>query len=98
MGKPRNLGEDVIALREAGLTYSQIMKRLKCAKNTVQYHCSKNHLTEMGEKMAPVSPEIAEEIREYLKTHSVQETATRFMYSSVTIRNHQLKSLERENH
>lgn len=92
MGKPRYIGEDVVALREKGLTYTQIMKRLACAKNTVQYHCKKNGLTNMGEKRSTLSPEIIEGIREYLKDHTVQETAVRFMFSKTTIKKYEVKT------
>lgn len=40
MGKPRNLGEQVKQLRDQGVGFNEIVKRLKCSKSTVHYHIS----------------------------------------------------------
>jgi len=34
--------DDILKLREEGLTYNEIVKRLGCSKGTVSYHCRKN--------------------------------------------------------
>ena len=38
MSKPRSIGEQIISLREEGLTYKQIAEELDCSKGTIAYH------------------------------------------------------------
>ena len=42
MGKPRNIGPDIVNLRDKGYTYSQIITELGCAKSTISYHIGAN--------------------------------------------------------
>ena len=41
MAAPRNIKNDIIRLRNQGLTYEAIVKRLGCSKSTICYHLSK---------------------------------------------------------
>lgn len=36
------LKDDILKLRNDGLTYDEIIKRLNCSKSTISYHCEKN--------------------------------------------------------
>jgi hypothetical protein len=42
MGKPRNIGDDIVKLRKEGNTYSQIIDILGCTKSTISYHVGAN--------------------------------------------------------
>lgn len=42
MAKPKNLGQQIIQLRDSGKTYDEIKVLLKCSKGTIAYHCGIN--------------------------------------------------------
>lgn len=92
MAKPRQIGEAIISLRNAGRTYSQIAKELNCSKNTVNYHCEKANLTDIGFKKITVSDEIIEAIQKFLaiKGNTVKMAVKKFELSDSTIRKYKI--------
>lgn len=86
MAAIRGIGNDIIQLRESGKTYGQISKELNCSKNTINYHCKKAGLTDIGFKNVKIGDEIANQIYEFRKTHNVKETAKKFGLSLACIR------------
>ena len=86
MAKPRNIKNEILKLRREGKTYSQISSEMKCAKSVVHYHCKKHNLTDIGLQNYKISDEIANEIREYSKTHTNKDTSEKFNLSLSTIK------------
>lgn len=41
------LKDDILKLRNDGLTYDEIIKRLNCSKSTISYHCEKMDMVEI---------------------------------------------------
>ena len=88
MPKKRGIGQDIISLRKAGRTYSQIAKELSCSKNTVNYHCKKVNLEDIGFKNVKISKKIAEEILDFFKdsTNTIKKASEHFDLSFSTIK------------
>lgn len=40
----KNFGNEIIKLKQLGLTHNEIKKKLGCSKTTISYHCKKNGL------------------------------------------------------
>jgi DNA invertase Pin-like site-specific DNA recombinase len=86
MAKPTGVGSQIIQLRESGLTYNSIVKRLGCAKSTVKYHCDKHGLNDIGFKLVKVSEEMQKKIYDYCQSHSLEEAVNNFGLSLSTIK------------
>lgn len=39
--KPKNIKDEILKLREEGISYNKISKILNCSKSTISYHCKK---------------------------------------------------------
>jgi DNA-binding CsgD family transcriptional regulator len=91
MARQRNIGPQIIELRKNGDAYNTIAKKMDCSKSTVQYHCTKVGLTDIGLRLIEVSEDIQKEIPEYRKTHTLNETAEKFGISVSTVKNYQNK-------
>ena len=92
MAKPRQIKNDILKLREKGKSYNEITKILKCAKSTVNYHCSKNNLTDIGKTKHAVSKELANDIFEFCKKNKIDEAVLKFNLSKSTIKKYKKKS------
>lgn len=91
MARPLGIGKDIISLRLKGYNYNQIARALNCAKGTVQYHCEKQGLTDIGYNKGRISPEIQKAIFEYAQHHTKEETAEKFMVSLSTVKKYAKK-------
>ena len=38
----KKIGDEIIKLKQLGLTHNEIKKKVGCSKSTVSYHCKKN--------------------------------------------------------
>lgn len=45
MGKPRQIGQQILKLRQEGKTYDEIQNILNCSKGAISYHCGLNQKT-----------------------------------------------------
>ena len=89
MAYQRNLKGEIIRLRvDENKSYREISSILNCSKSTVQYHCGKHNLVDTGKKRYPISPELSQRIKDYLKCHSVKETIYALGVSASTITKH----------
>jgi len=88
MAKPTGIGEAILSLRNAGRNYNEIQKELGCSKNTINYHCEKAGLTDIGFKKVQVSDEIANAIHEYCKIagNTIKMASAKFDLSVSTIK------------
>ena len=93
MAKPTGIGADIISLRNAGRTYDQIQEELstednQLSKNTINYHCKKSGLTDIGFKKVQVSDEVVKEIYDYCKIigNTISMASKKFDLSISTIK------------
>jgi DNA-binding CsgD family transcriptional regulator len=70
MSAIRNLEAEILELRGQKKSYRDIQKILQCSKKTINYHCEKAGLTDVGQKKYPLTLEKKIEIFEFCKTHS----------------------------
>ena len=62
--------EKVLSLIKEGKTYSEIQKKLKCAKSTISYHCKNAGLENSNMLKAPSKKEIKNFQKVYDETGS----------------------------
>ena len=86
MAKKRNLKTEILMLRNEGLSYREIAKRLNCQKSLINYHCDKNNLTDIGMKLSPISTETKRAIAEFCKKNKNREAVEHFGVSLTTIK------------
>lgn len=79
-------GKKIIELRKNGKSYDDICKILKCSKSTVSYHCKKHNLTDIGLGSEKIEDKIKNEIKEYYKSHTIEETAKKFNVSTSSVK------------
>jgi transposase len=99
MPAPRNLKLQILELRQKGNSYREIEKMLKCSRRTINYHCEKHNLTDIGTKKYPISTEIKLSIFNYCQNNSTSKAQKHFNLSKSTIfkyRNFQLEKDEQE--
>ena len=75
---------EILELRENGLSYNEIVKKLKCSKATVSYHCKRYDLGDIGLSRSKIDIDI-NELNEYYKSHSRKETALKFNIAESTV-------------
>ena len=46
------LKERILALRDKGLSYREIVKKLKCSKGLIAYHCSKGQKEKTWDRLS----------------------------------------------
>jgi transposase len=88
MSDTKNIKDEIISLREGGLSYSIIQKKLKCSKATIHSHCKKHGLEDIGLKRNKVDEAKSQAIREFCKTHTIKEAQEHFNLSRSTIKTH----------
>jgi len=76
--------EEILKLREDGLSYNEISDQLGCSKATVSYHCKRWSLNDIGLSNTHINKK-EEEIKEYYKTHTKKETAKYFEISESSV-------------
>lgn len=78
--------ESVISLRESGKSFNEISKLLNCSKSYISTICKENKLSDIGLSVSKkLSSVEIEELKEYYKTHTKQETAIKFEVSISTV-------------
>ena len=73
--------DKILELKKQGLTSSEIVRVLGCAKSTVSYHLNRNGLG----KEVRLNNEVIKQVKEYYLTHSLIETSTRFGISTSSV-------------
>lgn len=98
MGRKKGLGEKIISLRKNGKTYNEIVEILKCSKNTVNYHCVKHGLTDIGFKNVKVSAETSKAIYDFVNNGegTPEEASKKFDLHITTIARHSKNKLFEE--
>lgn len=78
--------EKIIELRKKGKSYKEIKKELKCSAGYISEVCKSVGLNNIGLDMSrKLTDKEIEELKEYYKTHTKEETALRFGVSSTTV-------------
>lgn len=86
---------EILKLREDGLSYNQIEEKLGCSKATISYHCKKWSLNDIGLSKSQHKISKKKEINEYYKTHTKKETAAYFNISESSVRKYCEKKKEK---
>jgi len=94
MARPRQIKNQILSLREEGKTYNEISKELECAKSTINYHCKKYDLTDIGLKNVRIDSDTAEKIYEFCKHNSVADAVKHFGVSKSTIKKYKKPPIE----
>jgi DNA invertase Pin-like site-specific DNA recombinase len=94
MARPRQIKSQILSLREQGKTYNEIAKELECAKSTINYHCKKYDLTDIGLKNVRIDSDTAEKIYEFCKHNSVADAVKHFGVSKSTIKKYKKPPIE----
>ena len=94
MARPRQIKSQILSLREQGKTYNEIAKELECAKSTINYHCKKHDLTDIGLKNVRIDSDTAEKIYEFCKQNSVADAVKHFGVSKSTIKKYKKPPIE----
>lgn len=76
--------DDILKLRENGLSYNEISDTLKCSKATVSYHCRRYSLNDIGLSNTNIVDK-QNDIKEYYKNHTKKETAEFFNVSESSV-------------
>lgn len=77
--------DDILKLREQGLTYNEIVNKLGCSKSTVSYYCRKNGVSRYDNSFKNIDNLIFKMQNYYNEGHSIREVAKEFnvtVYSS----------------
>jgi len=77
--------DDILKLREDGISYREISKKLGCSRATISYHCKRWNLTDVGLSNVGVF-NLKDEIKEYYKSHTTKETAIYFNVSESSVK------------
>jgi DNA-binding CsgD family transcriptional regulator len=85
MDNVKNFKDDILKLREEGLSYGEIKNILGCSKATISYHCKRWDLNDIGLSNDKLDDNKIEEISEYYKTHTRKETADFFNIGETTV-------------
>jgi IS30 family transposase len=93
MARPRQIKNEILSLREQGKTYNQISKQLNCAKSTINYHCKKYDLTDIGYKNFQVDSETAQRIYDFCQENIIDNAVKHFSLSKSTIKKYKKPSI-----
>lgn len=77
--------EKIIELRKKGLTYNEITKILGISKSTVSYHSSRHGLDGCI-NCKKVDIKNIDEVNDYYKTHTLDETSEKFEINKTTLK------------
>ena len=77
-----SIKEKIINLRKKGKSYNEISKELNCSKATISYHCKREMINDIGlEQSKKLNSNEIELLKEYYKTHTIEETSKKFEVS-----------------
>jgi hypothetical protein len=77
--------ENILKLREDGLSYNEICEKLQCSKAIVSYHCKRWGLNDIGLCNYKITQDKIIEIKEYYKNHTKKETSLYFNIGLSTV-------------
>ena len=81
-----SIKEKILKLRLEGKSYNEIHELLGCSKATISYHCMRNNLNDIGlVKGKKLTKEEQDNLKEFYKTHTKEETAEFFGISTATV-------------
>lgn len=81
-----SLKKKILQLREDKKSYSYIAKELNCSKATISYHCQRCGKNNIGLGKTNLAGFEIEQMNEYYKTHTTEETANKFNISITTVK------------
>lgn len=87
----RGIKDSIIELRKAGKSFDFIQKELKCSKATINYHCEREGLLDIGISNQAITAETKAEIYEYTKTHTTPEAMKHFGIGRTAIKKYRFK-------
>ncbi len=82
----QSLKEKIFSLRREGLSYKKIAEQLHCSTATICYHCQRHNLNNIGLRRTKLTYDEIEQIQEYYKNNSLNETAKFFKVSTSTVK------------
>lgn len=85
------LKEQILKLREDGISYRQIAKKLNCALSTISYHCKRWSLNDIGLRKNNNISDIKNDIKNYCKEHTIEEAANFFDISKTSVKKYKDK-------
>ena len=87
--------EKIINLRKEGKSYNEISKELNCSKATISYHCKREMINDIGlEQSKKLNSVEIELLKEYYKTHTIEETSKKFEVSISTVKKYSNKKFK----
>lgn len=87
--------EKIINLRKEGKSYNEISKELNCSKATISYHCKREMINDIGlEQSKKLNSDEIELLKEYYKTHTIEETSKKFEVSISTVKKYSNKKFK----
>ena len=87
--------EKIINLRKKGKSYNEISKELNCSKATISYHCKREMINDIGlEQYKKLNSDEIELLKEYYKTHTIEETSKKFEVSISTVKKYSNKKFK----
>ena len=90
-----SMKEKIINLRKNGKSYNEISKELNCSKATISYHCKREMINDIGlEQSKKLNSDEIELLKEYYKTHTIEETSKKFEVSISTVKKYSNKKFK----
>ena len=87
--------EKIINLRKEGKSYNEISKELNCSKATISYHCKREMINDIGlEQSKKLNSDEIELLKEYYKTHTIEQTSKKFEVSISTVKKYSNKKFK----
>ena len=83
--------DEILKLREEGLSYNKISEKLGCSKSIISYHCKKWNLNDIGLFKGSDALSMSNDIKEYYKTHTKKETAIFLIFQNHLLLNIKIK-------
>jgi transposase len=81
--------------RKEGKSYNEISKELNCSKATISYHCKREMINDIGlEQSKKLNSDEIELLKEYYKTHTIEETSKKFEVSISTVKKYSNKKFK----
>jgi transposase len=81
-----SLREKILRLRDEGKSYRYIVEKLGCSKASVSYHCKRFGKNNIGLRRTNLAEFEVEQMNEYYKTHTIEETSKKFNVCLTTVK------------
>jgi DNA-binding CsgD family transcriptional regulator len=94
--KVKSMKEKIIKLRKGGKSYNEIVEALGCSKANVSYHCKREGVNGRVDGIDYIynNIDLINEIKEFYKKNTLQETAKNFGISTSTVKTYVDKKLK----